>query len=144
MSNEPKKQTLLKADEPTLNGDIYPLELLKSIADENRGRVENRRVVGELGLQEERHARLGKVSHVVTDLEVENDELQCSIESLETPEGHTLIKMLDLGQVQPIVRGMGTVKNGVVEDFKLMSVDFVPITDLGTLDIIVRRMAEED
>lgn len=138
------KGTILKADTPTAGGNVYPIDVLKSIAEENSERVKNRRLIGEISPPMSRKAYIGNASHVVTSLFVEDDKLKCSIQPLPTPYGRILSDMINLGHLRPIVRGMGQAANGIVESFDLISIDFVPLDRLGTLDMIIRDIFDEE
>jgi hypothetical protein len=93
--------------------------------------VSKKRAVGELNHPEGPTVNLDKVSHLITDLRLEGNNVVGKAQILDTPMGKIVKGLLDGGvQLGVSTRGMGSLeqKNGVMyvrEDFILNTVDIV-------------------
>ena len=132
-----KKKTILEgifmqADQKNRNGRIYPKAVLESAVNKYvNEQVSKGRAVGELNHPEGPTINLDKVSHRITDLRWEGNNVVGKALILDTPMGQ-IVKGLMEGGVQLGVssRGMGSLvqKNGVNmvgNDFMLATVDIV-------------------
>ena len=132
-----KKRRLLEgvfmqAEQKNRNGRVYPREVLESAVDKYvNEQVSKGRAVGELNHPEGPTINLDKVSHKITDLRWEGNNVVGKALILDTPMGRIVEGLMD-GEVQLGVssRGMGSLaqKNGanvVNSDFMLATVDIV-------------------
>ena len=131
------KGVLQRADAKNQNGRVYPMEILqreaKNYAD---GFVKQKRALGELDHPDSSVVNLQNVSHNVTEMHFEGENLLGTVEILTTPSGNILRELFKNGIKLGISsRGMGSVEtvtedNGgqvmkVGDDFELIAFDFV-------------------
>jgi hypothetical protein len=122
----------MQAEGTNRNGRIYTREVLTSAVDRyNNEQVMTGRAVGELNHPEGPSINLDKVSHRITELKWDGNNVIGKALILDTPMGR-IVKGLVEGGVQLGVssRGMGSLesKNGVSyvkDDFHLSTVDIV-------------------
>ena len=132
-----KKETyiegiFMQAEGKNRNGRVYTREVLTSAVDRyNNEQVMTGRAVGELNHPEGPSINLDKVSHRITELKWDGNNVIGKALILDTPMGQ-IVKGLVEGGVQLGVssRGMGSIemKNGVnyvKDDFHLSTVDIV-------------------
>lgn len=121
-----------QADKKNRNGRIYPKPIMEKAVDtyvENQ--VSKKRAVGELNHPEGPTVNLDKVSHLITDLKFEGNDVVGKAQILDTPMGQIVKGLLEGGvQLGVSTRGMGSLesKNGVMyvkDDFILATVDIV-------------------
>jgi hypothetical protein len=114
------------------NGRIYPKEILEREVNKYMDLVKERRAMGELDHPESSVINLSNVSHIITEMHWDGDDLIGTIEVLGTPSGNILKALLasnvklgissrGLGSVQEIGEG----KVQVMEDFELICFDMV-------------------
>ena len=121
-----------QADQKNRNGRVYPKAIMERAVNKYvTEQVSKKRAVGELNHPEGPTVNLDKVSHLITDLKLEGNNVIGRAQILDTPMGK-IVKGLLAGGVQLGVstRGMGSLeqKNGVMyvrEDFILNTVDIV-------------------
>ena len=121
-----------QAESKNRNGRIYPRNVLESATTKYlEEQVSTGRAVGELGHPESPSINLDRVSHKITELKWDGDNVIGKAEILETPMGQIVRGLMD-GNVQLGVstRGMGSLKQEkgktvVSEDFMLATVDVV-------------------
>jgi|TARA_B110000046_G_C12997798_1_gene400836 hypothetical protein len=93
--------------------------------------VSKKRAVGELNHPEGPTVNLDKVSHLITDLRLEGNDVVGKAQILDTPMGKIVKGLLEGGvQLGVSTRGMGSIenRNGVAyvkDDFILATVDIV-------------------
>ena len=127
------KGVLQRADAKNQNGRVYPREVLmreaKKYSDVN---IKERRALGELDHPDSSVVNLNNVSHNVTEMHWDGDDLVGTVEVLSTPSGNILKELFKCGIKLGISsRGLGSVKQlgeGSVEvqdDFELIAFDFV-------------------
>ena len=122
----------MTANAKNRNGRIYTKDILeKAVNKYNEDQVITGRAVGELNHPEGPSINLDKVSHRITELSWDGDNVMGKALVLDTPMGQ-IVKGLVEGGVQLGVssRGMGSLefKNGVnyvKDDFSLATVDIV-------------------
>ena len=132
-----KKETyiegiFMQAEGKNRNGRVYTREVLTAAVDRyNNEQVMTGRAVGELNHPEGPSINLDKVSHRITELKWDGNNVIGKALILDTPMGQ-IVKGLVEGGVQLGVssRGMGSIemKNGVnyvKDDFHLSTVDIV-------------------
>jgi hypothetical protein len=122
---------LQKAKEQNQNGRIYSRDLLEREATKYQELIDDKRALGELDHPESSVVNLQNVSHNVTKMWWENDNLLGTVEVLSTPAGNILRELFKSGITLGISsRGMGTTRESegktmVNDDFELVAFDFV-------------------
>ena len=131
------KGVLQRADAKNQNGRVYPRNILQREAksyDENY--IKQSRAMGELDHPDSSVVNLQNVSHNVTEMHFEGDNLLGTVEMLTTPAGKILRELFKNGIKLGISsRGMGSVETvqeddgksamKVGDDFELIAFDFV-------------------
>ena len=132
-----KKQTFIEgvfmqADKLNKNKRIYPKPILEKATNKYvKEQVKTGRAVGELNHPDGPAINLDKVSHRITELKFEGNNVVGKALVLDTPMGNIVKGLVDGGcKLGVSSRGMGTVenKNGqtvVKDDFVLSTVDIV-------------------
>ena len=130
----------MQANKPNRNGRMYPREILESAVNKYvTEQVSKGRAVGELNHPEGPTVNLDKVSHRITELKWDGDNVMGKALILNTPMGQ-IVKGLMEGGVQLGVssRGMGSlVRKG---DVNMVGKDFI----LSTVDIVQDPSAPKD
>ena len=132
------KGVLQRADTKNQNGRVYPREILMREAKKYSANfVKQKRAMGELDHPESSVVNLQNVSHNVTDMNFNGDDLVGTVEVLPTPAGNILKELFRSGIKLGISsRGMGSVETidedekgkqtvAVQPDFELIAFDFV-------------------
>lgn len=125
------KGILQKASEQNQNGRVYSRNLLEREATKYNELIDDRRALGELDHPESSVVNLQNVSHNVTKMWWEDNNLVGEVEVLSTPSGNILKELFKSGITLGISsRGMGTTrehegKTIVNDDFELVAFDFV-------------------
>ena len=122
----------MQANKKNRNGRVYPKSVMeKAVQNYTETQINKGRAVGELNHPDGPTINLDKVSHLITELKWDGDNVIGKAKILDTPMG-MIAKGLMEGGVQLGVssRGMGSLisKNGVNmvgEDFMLNTVDIV-------------------
>ena len=123
-----------RAEAKNQNGRIYPKEILeREIEKYIEGPVRESRALGELDHPESSVINLQNVSHNITKVYWDGDDVMGEVEVLSTPAGNILKELFRNGITVGISsRGMGSVKENVNEgtvevqdDFELLCFDFV-------------------
>lgn len=114
------------------NGRIYPKNVMESAVNKYvEEQVKQKRAVGELNHPDGPTINLDKVSHLITDLKFENNDVVGKASILNTPNGQIVKGLLDGGvRLGVSTRGMGSlVREGnrtlVKDDFILNTIDIV-------------------
>ncbi len=115
------------------NGRIYPDDILIREANKYASTfIADRRAMGELDHPESSVVNLKNVSHTVTEMHWQGDDLVGTVEVLTTPNGNILRELFRNGIKLGISsRGLGTLKKVsenvamVGDDFELIAFDFV-------------------
>jgi len=113
------------------NGRYYPRELWEREIDKYMESVSQNRALGELDNPESSVINLKNVSHNITEMWWDGDEVYGKIEILPTPSGNILKALIENNiTVGVSSRGMGSLEDrgGVLEvqdDFELLCWDFV-------------------
>ena len=136
-----------QADQKNRNGRVYPKPIMeKAVNAYVETQVSKKRAVGELNHPEGPTVNLDKVSHLITDLRFEGNDVVGKAQILDTPMGKIVKGLLDGGvQLGVSTRGMGSLeqRNGamyVKDDFILSTVDIVQ--DPSTPDAFVNGIME--
>ena len=126
------KGVLQRADAANQNKRIYPRPILEREYKKYLDLVHERRAMGELDHPDSSVVNLSNVSHIVTEMSWDENDLLGVIEVLPTPSGKILEALLRASvKVGISSRGLGSVSennNGTVEvqdDFELLSFDMV-------------------
>ena len=131
------KGVLQRADAKNQNGRVYPKDILtREAKNYNNNFIEQKRALGELDHPDSSVVNLQNVSHNVTEMHFEGDNLLGTVEILTTPSGNILRELFKNGIKLGISsRGLGAVEavnedNGnpvmkVGKDFELIAFDFV-------------------
>lgn len=121
-----------QADQKNRNGRIYPKAIMERAVNKYvTEQVSKKRAVGELNHPEGPTVNLDKVSHLITDLRFEGNDVVGKAQILDTPMGKIVQGLLEGGvQLGVSTRGMGSLvnRNGVAyvgEDYHLATVDIV-------------------
>ena len=122
----------MQAEAQNRNGRVYPKKTLESATKKYQTeQVSKGRAVGELGHADSPTINLDRVSHKITELNWDGNNVMGKAEILETPMGKIVRGLMD-GEVQLGVstRGMGSLKQSggktvVSDDFILSTVDIV-------------------
>jgi len=122
---------LQKADTKNGNGRIYPKKILQREVENYRKLVSEKRALGELDHPDSSVIELKNASHLVSFIEMKNDEVIGKLRILDTPSGK-IAKDLIRGGVKLGVssRGLGSTKEQggetvVQDDFQLICFDLV-------------------
>lgn len=123
---------LQRADAPNQNNRIYPMPILEREAKKYDVLIKERRALGELDHPESTVINLKNVSHNITEMHFEGNDLVGTVEVLSTPSGN-ILKELFKNNIRLGIssRGLGSVKPMrndqvmVQEDFELIGFDFV-------------------
>ena len=122
---------LQKAVEQNQNGRVYSRQILERESGKYQELIDDRRALGELDHPESSVVNLQNVSHNVTKMWWEDNNLVGEVEVLGTPSGNILKELFKSGITLGISsRGMGTTrehegKTLVNDDFELVAFDFV-------------------
>jgi hypothetical protein len=121
-----------QADKKNRNGRVYPKAIMeRAVGKYVEDQVSKKRAVGELNHPEGPTVNLDKVSHLITDLKFEGNDVVGKAQVLDTPMGQIVKGLLEGGvQLGVSTRGMGSLeqRNGamyVKDDFILSTVDIV-------------------
>jgi len=131
------KGVLQRAEAKNQNGRVYPRNILVRESkkyDENF--VKQKRALGELDHPDSSVVNLQNVSHNVTEMHFEGDNLVGTCEILTTPSGNILkelfkngiklgISSRGLGSVEMVQEANGDTVSKVGDDFELIAFDFV-------------------
>jgi hypothetical protein len=122
----------MQAEKKNRNGRIYEKKILEHAVDKYvKEQVSQGRAVGELNHPEGPTVNLDKVSHKITNLEFQGNNVIGKASILKTPMGKIVEGLLEGGvKLGVSSRGMGTLENRrdgmyVKSDFMLASVDIV-------------------
>jgi len=121
-----------QAEAKNRNGRVYPMPIMeKAVNKYVTEQVKTGRAVGELNHPEGPTVNLDKVSHRITDLRFEGNDVVGKASILDTPNGKIVKGLLDGGvRLGVSTRGMGSLesRNGamvVKDDYILNTVDIV-------------------
>ena len=125
---------ILILDKPTINGHIYPHAIFEAAIKDYWKLIEKERAFGELspypGMAIPRTTiDLSNVSHQITNLEIQGDEVFAEIFVLNTPRGKLLQGMIASDSPLKIsFRNRGTGKmsaDHTIHDYKLLAIDAI-------------------
>jgi len=129
---------LQRAEAKNQNGRVYPSKILQREAKNyNENFIKQKRALGELDHPDSSVVNLTNVSHNITEMHFEGDNLIGTVEILTTPSGNILRELFKNGIKLGISsRGLGSVETvtegpddqpvqKVGQDFELIAFDFV-------------------
>jgi len=121
-----------QAEAKNRNGRIYPKKIMENaVAKYVDTQVSKNRAVGELNHPEGPTVNLDKVSHLITDLHFEGNDVVGKASILDTPMGQIVKGLLEGGvNLGVSTRGMGSLEERggamyVKDDFILSTIDIV-------------------
>ena len=121
-----------QADQKNRNGRVYPKAIMeRAVGKYDKEQIQKNRAVGELNHPEGPTVNLDKVSHRITEMKFNGNDVVGKAQILDTPMGKIVKGLLDGGvQLGVSTRGMGSLeqRNGamvVKDDFILSTVDIV-------------------
>jgi len=121
-----------QAEQKNRNGRIYPKMIMENAVKKYaKEQVATKRAVGELNHPEGPTVNLDKVSHLITELKVEDNNVMGKATILGTPMGEVVKGLLEGGvQLGVSTRGMGSLERRgdamyVKDDFMLNTIDIV-------------------
>lgn len=120
-----------EADALNGNGRVYPKRILAREMEIYQKLIENRRAMGELDHPDSSVIELKNVSHLITEVWWEGNNVMGKIEVLNTPSGRTLRALAESAcGIGISSRGLGSVKQRgkhvvVEDDFNLICFDVV-------------------
>jgi len=119
-------------DEPNKNGRIYPKGIMEKEVSRYQELINEKRSLGELGHPPTPTVNLDKVSHLITELKIDQDgSVFGKAKILGTPMGKIAENFITEGvRLGVSSRGVGSLKekdgvNEVQDDFQLSTVDIV-------------------
>jgi hypothetical protein len=122
----------MQSESKNRNGRIYPKKIMENAVSKYVDeQVSQNRAVGELNHPEGPTVNLDKVSHLITDLRWEGNDVVGKASILDTPMGQIVKGLLEGGvNLGVSTRGMGSLESRggamyVKEDFTLSTVDIV-------------------
>ena len=128
---------LQRANAKNQNGRVYPMEILQREAKNYSEQfITQKRALGELDHPDSSVVNLQNVSHNITEMHWEGDNLLGTVEILTTPSGNILrelfkngiklgISSRGMGSVETIEEADGSPTTKVGKDFELIAFDFV-------------------
>ncbi|MAR21676.1 MAG: primosomal protein [Flavobacteriales bacterium] len=131
------KGVLQRANAKNQNGRVYPMEILQREAKNYSEQfITQKRALGELDHPDSSVVNLQNVSHNITEMHWEGDNLLGTVEILTTPSGNILrelfkngiklgISSRGMGSVETIEEADGSPTTKVGKDFELIAFDFV-------------------
>ena len=131
------KGVLQRAEAKNQNGRVYPRQILTREAKKyDSNFVKQNRALGELDHPDSSVVNLANVSHNITEMHFEGDNLLGTVEILTTPSGNILkelftngiklgISSRGLGSVEMVQEANGDQVTKVGDDFELIAFDFV-------------------
>lgn len=125
------KGVFMQAETQNRNGRKYPRPILEQELSRYQKSILEKRSLGELGHPDTPTINLDKVSHLITQLEFDGNNIVGKAKILSTPNGEIAKSFINEGvKLGVSSRGVGSLKsvggvNEVQEDFKLSTVDIV-------------------
>ncbi len=136
----------MQADKENKNGRIYPRGIMEKELDRYQNLIKEKRSLGELGHPPNPQINLNNVSHLITNLKFEGNDIVGKAKILDTPMGKIAQNFIEEGVGLGVSsRGLGSLKekngiNEVQDDFHLATVDIV--ADPSAPDAFVQGIME--
>jgi len=122
------KGLFIQGDVKNQNGRVYPKDEIANAVESVRSRLsQGETVMGELDHPEELQINLDRVSHIITDMSVDEANGLGKLKIIDTPMGNIARALLKAGAKLGVSsRGSGNVDgSGQVSDFDIVTVDIV-------------------
>lgn len=136
----------MQADKENKNGRIYPRGIMEKELERYQSLIKEKRSLGELGHPPNPTINLDKVSHLISNLRFEGNDIVGKAKILDTPMGKIAQNFIEEGvRLGVSSRGLGSLKekngvNEVQDDFHLATVDIV--ADPSAPDAFVQGIME--
>jgi hypothetical protein len=137
----------MQAEKPNRNGRIYGKGIMEREVQKYQDLIREKRSLGELGHPPNPSINLNQVSHLITGLRFEGNDIYGKAKILDTPMGKIAKNFIEEGVSLGVSsRGLGSVKlnkegvNEVQDDFHLATVDIV--ADPSAPDAFVQGIME--
>lgn len=136
----------MQADKENKNGRIYPRGIMEKELERYQTLIKEKRSLGELGHPPNPTINLDKVSHLISNLRFEGNDIVGKAKILDTPMGKIAQNFIEEGvRLGVSSRGLGSLKekngvNEVQDDFHLATVDIV--ADPSAPDAFVQGIME--
>jgi len=137
----------MQAEKPNRNGRIYGRGIMEREVQKYQDLINEKRSLGELGHPPNPSINLNQVSHMITGLKFEGNDIYGKAKILDTPMGKIAKNFIEEGvRLGVSSRGLGSVKlnkegvNEVQDDFHLATVDIV--ADPSAPDAFVQGIME--
>jgi len=137
----------MQAEKPNRNGRIYGKGIMEREVQKYQDLIKEKRSLGELGHPPNPSINLNQVSHLITGLRFEGNDIYGKAKILDTPMGKIAKNFIEEGVSLGVSsRGLGSVKlnkegvNEVQDDFHLATVDIV--ADPSAPDAFVQGIME--
>lgn len=136
----------MQADKENKNGRIYPKGIMEKELERYQTLIKEKRSLGELGHPPNPTINLDKVSHLISNLRFEGNDIIGKAKILDTPMGKIAQNFIEEGvRLGVSSRGLGSLKekngiNEVQDDFHLATVDIV--ADPSAPDAFVQGIME--
>ena len=109
------KQVIVTAGE-NFNGIIFSLKSLKDVVQKSSGTIKNRLMFGEFNYPRDPTCTYFKnVSHMITDLFLDGNNLICEIETLNTPKGKILEEIIERNEEEIALKMQGKLISPVAD-----------------------------
>ena len=119
-------------DQPNINGVIYDRKAMEKAIADYQTKIDEGKALGELaiGVGDETGLSVNfeRVSHMITGVRIEGNNVVGDIKVLDTPMGNILKQLMEFhgSGFRLGVRGIGTVNDqNVCTDFEIVSVDIL-------------------
>ena len=139
--------TFMQAEKANRNGRMYGRGIMEREVQKYQELINEKRSLGELGHPPNPSINLNQVSHMITGLKFEGNDIHGRAKILDTPMGKTAKNFIEEGvRLGVSSRGLGSVKlnkegiNEVQDDFHLATVDIV--ADPSAPDAFVQGIME--
>lgn len=134
---------LLPLDQTLSSGRFYPRKVVEECLKECHEDLKARRLMGEIGIITDAKIHLDNVTHLVTDLRIEDNVLVADVEILDSPKGKYLKEYLEKkGRVTAHPRWVADMQEydgkWMVDNLRLVSVD------LEAVDAVPDSIPKED
>lgn len=136
----------MQSEKANKNGRKYPKNILEKELDRYQTLISEKRALGELGHPPNPTINLNNVSHLITKLYFEGNDIYGKAKILDTPMGKIAQNFIEEGvKLGVSSRGLGSLKevngiNEVQDDFHLATVDIV--ADPSAPDAFVQGIME--
>ncbi len=120
-------KVLIQTDTPNKNGRIFPKAVVKKAVADYQSLVGKGMAFGHISTPKGLHISLRDVSHLVTEVKVDEDgDICATIQPLDKQMGPILQDLLDRGITPKFgINGSASADNGQIVDLKISSIDVI-------------------